>query len=169
MSPTNAVAWALLVTEDSALTIAPTTAYFQTVGNVAVSAMLANGTQGVSGAVLSAAIQRLATPPMPALPGTQQTLAVSGFDIGNTYYFGIKSTDQAGNESDLSNVQMVRLPSSIVSAKVSTNGQFQCTLAGEAGRSCVVQVSTNLTQWTALNTNSIGLTSSSFIFTDSLG
>ena len=109
----------------------------------------------------------LATPPTPALPGTQQTLTVGGLDTGNTYYFGIKSMDQAGNESELSNVQVVRLLSAITSAKVLTNGQFQCSFAGEAGRSYVVQVSTNLTQWLPLSTNSIGFTNSSFIFTDS--
>ena len=109
----------------------------------------------------------LDTTPAPTLPGTQQTFTVGGLDIGNTYYFGIKSMDQAGNESDLSNVQMVRLLSAITSAKVLTNGQFRCSFAGEAGRSYVIQVSTNLTQWLPLSTNTIGFTNSSFVFTDS--
>jgi Fibronectin type III domain/Bacterial Ig domain len=106
-------------------------------------------------------------PPLPSVPGTAHSLTVTGLNLGNTYYFGIKSTDQTGNESDLSNVLTVRLPSSITSATELINGQFQCSFAGEAGRSYVVQVSTNLTQWTSIRTNSIGPTSSSFIFTDS--
>jgi hypothetical protein len=109
----------------------------------------------------------VAASPIPALPGTPQTLAVAGLDIGNTYYFGLKSTDQAGNESELSNVQMVRLLSAITAARVLTNGQFQCSFAGEAGRSYIVQVSTNLAQWLPLSTNMIGFTNSSFVFTDS--
>lgn len=109
----------------------------------------------------------VASPPAPALPGTPQTLTIGGLDIGNTYYFGLKSTDQAGNKSELSNVQMVRLFSAITSTKMLTNGEFQCSFAGEAGRSYIVQVSTNLTQWLPLSTNTIGFTNNSFVFADS--
>jgi hypothetical protein len=109
----------------------------------------------------------VSNPPNPAAPGKTQNVTVSGLELGNTYYFGIKSSDEAGNVSDLSNVQVVRLLSAITSAKVLTNGQFECNFAGEAGRSYIVQVSTDLTQWLPLSTNTIGFTTNNFLFTDS--
>ncbi len=46
----------------------------------------------------------VAAPPSPLPAGTVQSKTVTGLAPGMTYYFGIKTTDEAGNESALSNV-----------------------------------------------------------------
>jgi hypothetical protein len=43
-------------------------------------------------------------PPAPQVAGTRQTTVVRGLARGTTYYFAIRATDDAGNESGLSNV-----------------------------------------------------------------
>ncbi len=43
-------------------------------------------------------------PPAPLESGTFQTFTVDGLDQGETYYFGIKAYDEAGNGAPLSNV-----------------------------------------------------------------
>lgn len=40
----------------------------------------------------------------PIAPGTEQLSVITGLAAGTTYYFGLKSSDAFGNESDLSNV-----------------------------------------------------------------
>lgn len=45
-----------------------------------------------------------ATVPAPAAPGTTQTCTLDGLQGGMTYYFAIKTADQAGNWSAMSNV-----------------------------------------------------------------
>ncbi|QJD81913.1 fibronectin type III domain-containing protein [Cohnella herbarum] len=42
--------------------------------------------------------------PAPAAAGSSQSLTVTGLSAGTTYYFAIKTKDEASNESDLSNV-----------------------------------------------------------------
>lgn len=42
--------------------------------------------------------------PAPLSAGTSQSVMLTGFTPGTTYYFAIKSEDEAGNKSDLSNV-----------------------------------------------------------------
>ncbi|NOT35376.1 MAG: hypothetical protein HOP12_14625 [Candidatus Eisenbacteria bacterium] len=44
------------------------------------------------------------SPPAPGVAGTTQTLTISNLTIGNRYYFAIKSRDDQGNQSPLSNV-----------------------------------------------------------------
>lgn len=46
----------------------------------------------------------VADPPAPLESGTFQSFTVDGLDEGETYYFGIKAYDEAGNVSPLSNV-----------------------------------------------------------------
>jgi hypothetical protein len=46
-----------------------------------------------------------------------------------------------------------------------TNGQFHVRLTGTVGETCVIQVSSNLTAWTAMQTNS--LTNGVWLFVDS--
>ena len=55
----------------------------------------------------------LASPPAPAAPAATQTMTVSGLLLGQTYFFGLKSRDQVGNESPLSNVAAVYLGSQL--------------------------------------------------------
>ena len=52
-------------------------------------------------------------PPAPLLAGTVQAVVVSpvgGFPLGRTYYFVIRTRDDAGNLSPLSNVAMKVIP-----------------------------------------------------------
>jgi len=42
--------------------------------------------------------------PTPLLSGTTQTLTITGLNYSTKYYFAIKSSDEVGNESDISNV-----------------------------------------------------------------
>lgn len=42
--------------------------------------------------------------PAPALPGTTETCAITGLEVGVFYYFAIKAVDAAGNWSAMSNV-----------------------------------------------------------------
>ncbi len=42
--------------------------------------------------------------PVPAAPGTIQTVWIRGLDAGRTYYFAVRSRDLVGNWSDISNV-----------------------------------------------------------------
>ena len=50
-----------------------------------------------------------ANPPVPVAPGSSQSFATSSLAPGAMYYFGIKSRDQAGNESALSNIAEIYL------------------------------------------------------------
>ncbi len=52
----------------------------------------------------------------------------------------------------------------LASPTVLANGQFQLTLYGLPGSQCVLQVSSDLTNWTSLGTNT--LTTSAFVWTD---
>lgn len=51
-------------------------------------------------------LQATAAPdmPLPAAPGTSQSYTFDGLETGTTYYFAIKTSDQAGNWSAMSNV-----------------------------------------------------------------
>lgn len=51
-----------------------------------------------------ASASAVTTPPLPMVAGTSQTALVTGLNPGTTYYFGIKTTDDAGNVSALSNI-----------------------------------------------------------------
>jgi subtilisin family serine protease len=51
-----------------------------------------------------AAATRALGEPLPQVAGSVQTFTVSGLQAGTTYYFGLKTRDNVGNESGLSNV-----------------------------------------------------------------
>jgi hypothetical protein len=53
--------------------------------------------------------------PLPAIPGTLQFYSFDGLESGTTYYFTIKTSDQAGNWSAMSNV-IVRVAQGTVQA-----------------------------------------------------
>jgi len=53
--------------------------------------------------------------PLPAIPGTLQFYFFDGLESGTTYYFAIKTSDQAGNWSAMSNV-IVRVAQGMVQA-----------------------------------------------------
>lgn len=53
---------------------------------------------------------KLTGEPIPTLAGTVQNYLAIGLNPGTTYYFAVRSTDEAGNESALSNVVSVTTP-----------------------------------------------------------
>jgi len=105
--------------------------------------------------------------PVPGTPGKLQVLTVNGLQPDTSYYFGIKSADETGNESDLSNVLLVRLPPAVASVGALASGQFQCRYVGQPGSSYVIQASTNLINWVDLVTNTASAVDGSLLFTDS--
>jgi hypothetical protein len=48
--------------------------------------------------------EKVVDPPRPKEAGSSEKFVVSGLSSGKTYYFGIKTQDEAGNESELSNI-----------------------------------------------------------------
>jgi hypothetical protein len=71
-----------------------------------------------------ASAEAVDSPPLPAEPGTLQTLEVSGLRGATSYYFAIKTTDAFGNVSALSNVAQVttRAPAGILIEDFNTGG-----------------------------------------------
>jgi len=49
-------------------------------------------------------VQRVTTTPPPAPAGTKQSVSISGLTINTLYYFAIKSVDERGNWSAISNI-----------------------------------------------------------------
>ncbi|MEK0312723.1 fibronectin type III domain-containing protein [Cohnella sp. 56] len=63
--------------------------------------------------------------PTPQVAGTTQSFTVLGLTTGATYYFAMKTRDNAGNESDLSNTVQTMLESTVnvaLGKPVTTNG-----------------------------------------------
>ena len=60
-------------------------------------------TSAITSANWNAAIVVAGTP-TPATAGTRQSVVVSGLATDTTYYFAIKTTDDAGNQSNISNI-----------------------------------------------------------------
>jgi hypothetical protein len=50
--------------------------------------------------------------PAPAVAGTAQQMTVAGLEADEDYYFAMKTRDEAGNESAISNIEMVSTPAS---------------------------------------------------------
>lgn len=68
--------------------------------------------------------QRVEGLPTPAAAGTAESLIVSGLEMGTTYSFALKATDDALNESALSNVA-TRSTASLVRLTTSPGGPMQ--------------------------------------------
>ncbi|HXL15626.1 MAG TPA: hypothetical protein VN972_06040, partial [Methylomirabilota bacterium] len=56
--------------------------------------------------------------PAPTAAGTQQTFTISGLTPSRTYYIGIRTTDDAGNVSALSNIPTATTPDTVPPAPV---------------------------------------------------
>lgn len=95
--------------------------------------------------------------------GTNTYATVPGLLSGTTYYFAVTTYDKFGNESDFSNEAVYLVPpiTATLTAMILSSGQFGFTVAGVSGYQYVIQASTNLTDWTAVQTNT-----SPFVFTD---
>lgn len=105
-----------------------------TVGT-ATSYTVRHSTQPITEATWSSATT-VSNPPLPLPAGTTQSMTVTGLNAGVTYYFALKSKDEAGNESLLSNV------ASKQTALVSCVPDWSCTdwsvcQDGSQIRSCV--------------------------------
>ncbi len=99
--------------------------------------------------------------------GNTTTAIIPGLDENTTYYFVATALDGAGNESDFSNETTVMvtatnpsLAATLTSATLA-NGQFGFAVAGVVGRIYVIQASTDLINWIAVQTNA-----SPFTFVD---
>lgn len=121
-------------------------------GAPAVSYDVRYSTGGLNSEVWDSATV-LASPPAPAAPGVLQTLTVSALPLGQTYFFGLKSRDQVGNESPLSNIADVYLGSQldmrnspdgtygvVIGVVAATSGDVGATYVESEGRSWGVRV-----------------------------
>ena len=94
--------------------------------------------------------------------GNMTNLTIPGLLEGTTYYFAAQSVNSAGLQSVLSTqLSLTISPAAILGSPVfSTNG-LSFAVTGVPGSNYVVQVSTNLINWTPLATNA-----APFQFTD---
>ncbi len=76
----------------------------------AESYLLRYSTQPINESNWQSAIAVADSLPKPASPGTQQGIMVQGLDARSIYYFALKTEDEAGGLSALSNVVEVRTP-----------------------------------------------------------
>ena len=67
---------------------------------------------------------KLVTVPAPKAPGTAESFTASGLANRTTYYFAIKSADEAGNISLLSNVATVRTTGPLTLTPVADSGLY---------------------------------------------
>ena len=92
--------------------------------------------------------------------GNVTTISISGFQPGTTGYFAATAYDASGVESDFSNEASYQFPSTITTSApvVSFGNQFSFTVSGVPGTQCVIQASTNLVNWVAVQTNTVPFT-----------
>lgn len=95
--------------------------------------------------------------------GNATMVTISGLVEGRTYYFAAATYDSAGDESTYSNEASYAVPVTPpgLSSVFRSAGSFSFNIAGVAGYKYVVQASTNLANWTSVQTNA-----SPFAFTD---
>ena len=100
--------------------------------------------------------------------GNVTTDTLSNLKSGGTYYIATTARDASGLESAYSNEATYTVPAggADVQIRPAANGQVLLTVAGNSGSTYEIQVSTNLTSWTVLNTVTIGATGSTTL-TDS--
>lgn len=96
--------------------------------------------------------------------GNVTSATIAGLDEGTTYYFAATAVDSAGNESDFSNETAVIVPAATapgaatMTAVSLSSGQFGFAVSGVLGRTYVVQASTDLVNWIAVQTNTAPFT-----------
>ena len=87
--------------------------------------------------------------------GNTNQVTISGLVPGTTYYFAATAVDVFGVESGFSNETSYTAPMTLAALNLaaSKGGQFSFTVSGDAGQLYVVQASTNLINWTSIQTN----------------
>jgi uncharacterized repeat protein (TIGR03806 family) len=89
-----------------------------------------------------------------SLPTTNSQAYTGPFAVTNSATVSANAWEPGFVDSVVDTAQFVILPGlSFVSPGTFTNGLFQMTFAGPAGSNYVLQVSTNLTQWTSISSN----------------
>jgi Fibronectin type III domain len=94
---------------------------------------------------------------------TSTNATVTGLVQGVTYYFAATAVDALGVESPFSNETIYSVPTNskaatLVTVAAPANGQFAMTVNGVTGYNYVVQVSSNLVNWTSVLTNTAPFT-----------
>jgi Fibronectin type III domain len=89
------------------------------------------------------------------LAGNTTRVTISGLVPGTTYYFAATTLGLLDNESGFSNEIRYTVPvtAATLTPVAGTVGQFGFAVSGDAGQQYVVQASTNLLDWTPLETN----------------
>jgi len=89
-------------------------------------------------------------------------VTISGLVVGTTYYFAAAAVDALGDVSQFSNEIEYKVPNPFVATLAvvapPTSGQFALNINGMTGSNYVVQVSTNLVNWTSVETNTAPFT-----------
>ncbi|MDR3458522.1 MAG: fibronectin type III domain-containing protein [Verrucomicrobiae bacterium] len=92
--------------------------------------------------------------------GLVNRLVFTGLVPGSTNYFAIREFDTAWNESDVSAEISWQnpVPPAALTSPVRADGQFSFNVSGVTGNRYVVQASTDLVNWTSLQTNTAPFT-----------
>ena len=87
--------------------------------------------------------------------GNVLTTIISGLQPGTTYYFAVTAYDAFGTESDFSNEMLYTVPTTAATLTSATYsiGQFSFGVSGIPGLPYVIEASTNLVDWVAVQTN----------------
>jgi hypothetical protein len=100
-----------------------------------------------------------------SLPTTNSQPYTGPFLLTNSATVSANAWEPSYINSVVGTAQFIILPGAFfTSAGGFTNGEYQMTFAGFVGSNYVLQVSTNLLQWTSISTNTA--TTSSFILSD---
>lgn len=95
--------------------------------------------------------------------GNTTNATLTGLVPGATYYFSATTVDGAGNQSDYATEASYTVPlvAASLGSAAQANGQFSFAVGGATGATYVVEASSDLLNWTALQTNT-----APFLFVD---
>lgn len=92
--------------------------------------------------------------------GSLTNINLGGLNSGTTYYVAASTYDASGTESALSSEISFQIPpdAAVLSELSKTDGEFSFAVAGVAGGQYVVEASSDLKNWTAVETNTAPFT-----------
>jgi hypothetical protein len=92
--------------------------------------------------------------------GTATNATLTGLVEGKTYYFAATTYDSSGDESVFSTELSYTVPvtPATLAPAARSGGQFSFNVTGGTGDQYVVQASTDLVNWTTLQTNTVPFT-----------